>query len=244
MYQTVAAGNLRAKTGTIENTSALTGLVRTANGERILFSIIANDVPSTWGAKQVEDRIGVRLAGFERPFEPREGPTRVAAAQTPDAAAGPMASADTGRGKMAATDTARGRVATASPPAVPAGEEAERWHTISPGENLTVIARQHDLRVNALVAANPDLSPNRLQPGQRIRIPGADAPDADAPDPATTEDPAQHRVRSGESFWTIARKYGVSVNELMDANAGISPQRLQPGNVLTIPEGRGNLDSR
>src|SRR6185295_6396437 len=70
MYQTPAAGNLRAKTGTIEHVSALSGMVRSANGERILFSIIANDLPSTRPAKMIEDRIGVQLASFERPFEP------------------------------------------------------------------------------------------------------------------------------------------------------------------------------
>ena len=68
MYRTPAAGNLRAKTGTIRRVSALSGLVRSANGERILFSILANDLRSTSRAKRVEDRIGVRLASFQRPF--------------------------------------------------------------------------------------------------------------------------------------------------------------------------------
>src|SRR5690606_24870604 len=53
MYRTAAAGNLRAKTGTIENVSALSGLVRASNGERIAFSIIANQVPSTSAAKGI-----------------------------------------------------------------------------------------------------------------------------------------------------------------------------------------------
>jgi serine-type D-Ala-D-Ala carboxypeptidase/endopeptidase (penicillin-binding protein 4) len=69
MYRSAAAGNLRAKTGTIRRVSALSGTVRTADGEEILFSIIANDVPSPWAAKQVEDRIGIQLASFSRPME-------------------------------------------------------------------------------------------------------------------------------------------------------------------------------
>lgn len=66
MYDTPAEGNLRAKTGTIMNVSALSGYVLSADGERLAFSIIANDVPSTWRAKRVEDRIGARLAEFTR----------------------------------------------------------------------------------------------------------------------------------------------------------------------------------
>ncbi len=73
MYRSAAAGNLRAKTGTIHRVSALSGVVRTVDGEPIYFSIMANDVPSPWAAKQVEDRIGIQLAGFTRPFDPDLG---------------------------------------------------------------------------------------------------------------------------------------------------------------------------
>ena len=66
MYRTRAARNLRAKTGTIDGVSALTGVVSARNGERLLFSILSNDIPSTSAAKRVEDRIGARLADFRR----------------------------------------------------------------------------------------------------------------------------------------------------------------------------------
>lgn len=67
MYRTPAAGNLRAKTGTMDGVSSLTGIVRSATGETLLFSIISNGVRSTSAAKRVEDRIGARLAEFRRP---------------------------------------------------------------------------------------------------------------------------------------------------------------------------------
>ena len=66
MYRTRAAGNLRAKTGTIDGVSALTGVVSARGGERLLFSILSNRVPSTSAAKRIEDRIGSRLADFQR----------------------------------------------------------------------------------------------------------------------------------------------------------------------------------
>ncbi len=68
LYRTTAAGNLRAKTGTIEGVSALTGIVESKTGERILFSILANGVRSTSAAKRVEDRIALRLAELDRPL--------------------------------------------------------------------------------------------------------------------------------------------------------------------------------
>jgi D-alanyl-D-alanine carboxypeptidase/D-alanyl-D-alanine-endopeptidase (penicillin-binding protein 4) len=66
MYGTPAAGNLRAKTGTIRGVSSLSGYVTTADGERLAFSILANNVPSTPREKRSEDAIGARLARFSR----------------------------------------------------------------------------------------------------------------------------------------------------------------------------------
>jgi D-alanyl-D-alanine carboxypeptidase/D-alanyl-D-alanine-endopeptidase (penicillin-binding protein 4) len=73
MYQSAAAGNLKAKTGTIRRVSALSGIVRSAEGEAILFSILSNRVPSTSRAKRIEDGIGIELASFSRPLAPPRG---------------------------------------------------------------------------------------------------------------------------------------------------------------------------
>ena len=72
MYQTAAAGNLRAKTGTIEGVSALSGIVRSRDEERLAFSILLNGTPSTTRAKRVENLVGARLAEFVR--SPERGP--------------------------------------------------------------------------------------------------------------------------------------------------------------------------
>jgi len=70
MYGTRAARNLRAKTGTIDGVSALTGVVTTRDGETLLFSILSNELRSTGAAKRIEDRIGARLAEFRRDVTP------------------------------------------------------------------------------------------------------------------------------------------------------------------------------
>lgn len=68
MYRSPAAGNLRAKTGTMDGVSALSGLVRTRSGERIAFSILSNEVASEYRAKSAEDQLGIRLASLTRPY--------------------------------------------------------------------------------------------------------------------------------------------------------------------------------
>ena len=74
MYGTRAARNLRAKTGTIDGDSALTGIVTTRDGETLLFSILSNELRSTGPVKRVEDRIGARLADFRRDVAPTLDP--------------------------------------------------------------------------------------------------------------------------------------------------------------------------
>ena len=67
MNGTAAEGNARAKTGSFSNARALSGYVRTADGEPVVFSIIANNygVPSSL-VEQAADAVVVHLAQFRR----------------------------------------------------------------------------------------------------------------------------------------------------------------------------------
>ncbi|HEX8635797.1 MAG TPA: D-alanyl-D-alanine carboxypeptidase/D-alanyl-D-alanine-endopeptidase [Pyrinomonadaceae bacterium] len=65
MRNTAAAGNLRAKTGTLNNVSGLSGYVTSAAGERLAFSIIVNHYPDDNRPRQnYMDAIAVMLASF------------------------------------------------------------------------------------------------------------------------------------------------------------------------------------
>ncbi|MEX2283342.1 MAG: D-alanyl-D-alanine carboxypeptidase/D-alanyl-D-alanine-endopeptidase [Gemmatimonadota bacterium] len=161
MYRTGAEHNLRAKTGTIDNVSALSGYVRAANGERLAFSIISNDVPSTFRAKRIEDQIGARLAAFDRGMEDTE------------TAAGVTAPAVTGSTPIPAPPATNvpGRSATATKPTATKTPAAARTYTIRKGDTLDRIARTQGTTVKALQAANPGLNPRRLMPGKKIKLP-------------------------------------------------------------------------
>ena len=45
----------------------------------------------------------------------------------------------------------------------------------------------------------------------------------------------EHKVKSGESFSTMAKKYGVSVNSIVAANPNVDSRRLKVGQVVLIP---------
>lgn len=157
MYRTPAEGNLRAKTGTIDRVSALSGYVRAANGEHLAFAIISNNVPSTGMAKRIEDAIGARLAEFSRPL-----PGQAAAAPDAGAEPGPGTAAPAGRAGQAAPQAQPQRQQPAS---------GGRAYTIRSGDTLDGIARRNNTTVAALQRANPGINPRRLRPGATIRLP-------------------------------------------------------------------------
>jgi serine-type D-Ala-D-Ala carboxypeptidase/endopeptidase (penicillin-binding protein 4) len=62
---TVAANNVRGKTGTIDQVSSLSGYVTTAANERLVFSIIVNGVEESQLRQATIDEIVIALASFK-----------------------------------------------------------------------------------------------------------------------------------------------------------------------------------
>lgn len=65
MKNTAAAGNVRAKTGTLGTSNTLSGYVLSAGGERLVFSIMVNNPPRDADARALYvDAVAVLLASF------------------------------------------------------------------------------------------------------------------------------------------------------------------------------------
>ena len=61
---TAAANNIRGKTGTLDQVSALSGYVKTAGGEELVISIIVNGVADQRKRTALIDEIVVHLANY------------------------------------------------------------------------------------------------------------------------------------------------------------------------------------
>jgi D-alanyl-D-alanine carboxypeptidase/D-alanyl-D-alanine-endopeptidase (penicillin-binding protein 4) len=67
MRNTAAAGNVRAKTGTMSNIRSMAGYVKTRDGETLAFVAMVNNFEGAGAAaNQALDAIAVRLASFSR----------------------------------------------------------------------------------------------------------------------------------------------------------------------------------
>lgn len=64
MRGTAAAGNCRAKTGSLNSVSALAGYCTAADGSRLAFAILMNGV-DVFGARRLQDRMAAALARYD-----------------------------------------------------------------------------------------------------------------------------------------------------------------------------------
>lgn len=107
-------------------------------------------------------------------------------------------------------------------------------YRVRPGDTLSTIARRWHITMKSIVTANR-LRSDRLRAGQRLilTVPNVErAPIQQAS--RSTGSHKIHAVSSGETFSSIARRYGVSVSALRTTNR-ISGNVIRPGQRLRIP---------
>jgi LysM repeat protein len=138
-----------------------------------------------------------------------------------------------------------------TPTGVPA-DENPCVHVVQPGDTLYSIARDNEVALGDLVAANPVLGGSELTPlqlGWELQIPGCvfGTPTATLESAATPGQPEQpeqpapsgaqttYVVQSGDTIYSIGRKFSVSPEAIVEANGLANPNRIYPGQTLIIP---------
>jgi membrane-bound lytic murein transglycosylase D len=109
-------------------------------------------------------------------------------------------------------------------PRLPLGEG--QVHVVKAGESLRSIARSQGIDAADLADYNAMQSGEPLLPGQTLRIPGAVSGAREA-------EMVSHRVQKGDSLGGIARRYGVTVNDLRRWNPS-GASALRHGGVIRI----------
>jgi murein DD-endopeptidase MepM/ murein hydrolase activator NlpD len=110
----------------------------------------------------------------------------------------------------------------------------EPVHVIRRGDTIYSIARSYGVRVEDILSLNgmTDTDVLKIQVGQRIKIPGGSGPSVSSVPAAALK---EHRVARGETFYGIARMYGITLQSLRNTNQLSESYVLKEGDVLRIP---------
>ncbi len=114
-------------------------------------------------------------------------------------------------------------------------------HTVAAGESLASIAGLYKVPETFIDRMNAGKRAD-LQPGDELWVPAGDVSQLRAGLGSDLERRI-HRVKNGESLWSISRRYGMTVAQLARMNHLSSKSVLQPGQRLQVAGSGGSAQS-
>lgn len=140
--------------------------------------------------------------------------------------------------------TVPGHGATASGGGTTPAREADSSYVVKSGDTLRTIAETHGSTIGAFIAANPNMDPDRISPGQKLAVPGGTSDGKSKSTESKGGKPRKPKtsaptyvVQSGDTLKQVAADHGVSLTELLAANPQLpDPDVVRPGVSLNLPE--------
>jgi len=101
-------------------------------------------------------------------------------------------------------------------------------YTIQPGDTLSSIARLYQVSVESIVELNNIQNPNLVYPGKKLLLP------ENAVDPFGNG-VVNYTVQRGDTLYSIARRFGTTIAELVRINNIQNPSLIRVGQEFVIP---------
>lgn len=99
-------------------------------------------------------------------------------------------------------------------------------YTVKKGDTLYRIANMYGVTISQIVNLNNISNPNLIYPGQRLRIKSIST--------AGTVSTNVYKVKRGDNLWRISRRFGVTVNYLVQLNNIEDPNLIYIGQLLFV----------
>ena len=109
-------------------------------------------------------------------------------------------------------------------------------HTVDKGQTLYGISKIYNVSVDEILEHNPDASTG-LKKGMTLKIPSKVVQNQDVQivKPTTTKDSiVEHVVKQGETLYSIARFYNITIDQIKSKNPTLKEQ-LSVGDKIAIP---------
>eukprot|EP00903_Cladosiphon_okamuranus_P004060 g4058.t1 len=111
---------------------------------------------------------------------------------------------------------------------------APTTYTVKPGDSLERIANRNNMTVSTLAKLNGLKADSIIHPNQKLIVSAGGSGTSPAPAPNNTAKQEVYKIQPGDTLYKISRKYGVSVNHLMNSNPGIQPTTLRVGETINV----------
>ena len=105
-------------------------------------------------------------------------------------------------------------------------------YTVQWGDTLSSIAYAYDTTVEAIMALNGLSDPGYIRVGQALKVVGA-------PGSVSVSPGGDYTVQQGDTLFSIALRYGTTVDAIQRANGIVNVWYIQVGQRLVIPQGSG-----
>ncbi|TYO74373.1 LysM peptidoglycan-binding domain-containing protein [Rossellomorea marisflavi] len=99
-------------------------------------------------------------------------------------------------------------------------------YTVKAGDTLYSIAGRFDMTLDEIMSLNKITDPSRIQIGQVLQV--YEISDGSIPDLTT------YVVQSGDTLYSISRRFGMTLDEIMTLNGITDPSLIQIGQVLQV----------
>ena len=106
----------------------------------------------------------------------------------------------------------------------------ENIYIVRSGDTLSQIALNFNTTVSAIANLNGITNVNLIYTGQRLIIPGDSSADGCVHDCGHK----LYTVKSGDTLWSIARRYGTSIANIVRLNRIGNPNLIYPGQIFRI----------
>lgn len=102
-------------------------------------------------------------------------------------------------------------------------------YTVQRGNTLSQIAKAYDVTVNHIVQMNDIQNPNLIYPGEKLRITQSTSTGLN---PVLQNN--YYTVQRGDTLYSIALKYGVTVRFLANLNGIYNVNLIYPGQIIKL----------
>lgn len=98
-----------------------------------------------------------------------------------------------------------------------------RRYKVVSGDTVEAIAKRYGLKASSILWSNRLTDDSLLQVGQELIIPPVDG--------------LIHTIADGDTYWDVASAHQADKDHMVKANPDVSPDSLQPGQLLVVPGG-------